>query len=84
MTEKIVKRFIAGAVCPRCAEMDKLVIYKRDGKDFRECVNCDFGDEMRFTNARQELQTRVNIPAEVKREQTQVLTLEPSSFKNKK
>jgi hypothetical protein len=84
MTEKIVKRFIAGAVCPRCAEMDKLVIYKRDGKDFRECVNCDFGDEMRFTNSRQELQTRVNIPAEVKQEQTQVLTLEPSNFKNKK
>jgi uncharacterized metal-binding protein (TIGR02443 family) len=84
MTEKIVKRFIAGAVCPRCAERDKLVIYKRDGKDFRECVNCDFSDEMRFNNARQELQTRVNTPADLKQEQTQVLTLEPSNFKTKK
>ncbi|MFT4844759.1 MAG: putative metal-binding protein (TIGR02443 family) [Cellvibrionaceae bacterium] len=83
MTEKIVKRFIAGAVCPRCAEMDKLMMYKRDGKDFRECVNCDFADEMRFANTRQELQTRVSASEETKREQTQVLTLEPSSFNKK-
>jgi uncharacterized metal-binding protein (TIGR02443 family) len=84
MTEKIVKRFIAGAVCPRCAEMDKLMMYKQNGKDFRECVNCDFEDEMHFINARPELQTRVNISDDTKREQTQVLILEPSSFKTKK
>ena len=83
MTEKITKRFIAGAVCPRCAQMDKLVMYKQDGKDFRECVSCDFIDEMRFTNNRQELQTRVNTSDDVKREQTQVLTLEPNNFTKK-
>ncbi len=83
MTEKITKRFIAGAVCPRCAQMDKLVMYKQDGKDFRECVSCDFKDEMRFTSNRQELQTRVNTSDDVKREQTQVLTLEPNNFTKK-
>lgn len=83
MTEKITKRFIAGAVCPRCAQMDKLVMYKQDGKDFRECVSCDFKDEMRFTSNRQELQTRVNTSDDVKREQTQVLTLEPNDFTKK-
>lgn len=83
MTEDIKKRFIAGAVCPRCAQMDKLMTYKQDGKDFRECVSCDFKDEMRFTNNRQELQTRVNISDNVKQEQTQVLTLEPNNFTKK-
>jgi uncharacterized metal-binding protein (TIGR02443 family) len=83
MTEDIIKRFIAGAVCPRCAQIDKLMMYKQDGKDFRECVSCDFKDEMRFTSNRQELQTRVNTSDNVKRDQTQVLTLEPSNFNKK-
>ena len=83
MTEEIIKRFIAGAVCPRCAQIDKLMMYKQDGKDFRECVSCDFKDEMRFTINRQELQTRVNTSDNVKRDQTQVLTLEPSNFTKK-
>lgn len=83
MTDKVTKRFIAGAVCPRCAEMDKLMTFKKDGKSFRECVSCDFKDEMVFMNTRQELQTRVNISANVAQEQTQVLTLEPSNFGKK-
>ncbi len=83
MSEKSKKRFIAGAVCPRCSQMDKLVMYKQEGKTFRECVSCDFKDEMRFTNARQELQTRVNTPEDVKKDQTQVLTLEPGNFSKK-
>ena len=28
------RRFMAGAVCPRCSEMDKLVVYHLDGKDY--------------------------------------------------
>jgi len=83
MSEKSKKRFIAGAVCPRCSQMDKLVMYKQEGKTLRECVSCGFEDEMRFTNGRQELQTRVNTPEAIKKEQTQVLTLEPSDFSKK-
>ena len=83
MKEKIQKRFIAGAVCPRCSQMDKLVMYKQAGKTFRECVSCGFSDEMRFSNTRQELQTRVNTSDEMKKAQTQVLTLEPGGQKNK-
>lgn len=42
MTEK-PRRFIAGAVCPRCAEMDKITI--EVGGDQRRCVSCGFSDE---------------------------------------
>ena len=37
------RRFIAGAVCPRCGEMDKLVV--DSDADTRECVRCGYGDE---------------------------------------
>lgn len=53
------KRFIAGAVCPRCAELDRLVVYRREGKDFRECVSCDFSEEMQFPPVQREPDTRL-------------------------
>ena len=33
------KRFIAGAVCPRCGVMDRIVV-SGDGEQ-RSCVDCD-------------------------------------------
>lgn len=65
--QKITKRFIAGAVCPRCAQMDKLVMYNNgDNQQVRECVSCGYSDIMtdegpQAMNA-DELVTRVNQP----------------------
>lgn len=58
------KRFVAGAVCPKCAEMDKTVLYRiSDTEQKRECVRCGFteliSDE---APAPEELGTRVNQP----------------------
>ena len=55
------KRFIAGVICPKCSEMDKLLAYSEDSIDFRECVSCGFKDEMRLASSPKEIQTRVNI-----------------------
>ena len=56
------RRFIAGAVCPRCAEMDKLVMYTSDDQQqVRECVRCGYRDVM-TDNGPEELVTRVNQP----------------------
>ncbi len=56
------KRFIAGAVCPRCAQMDKLVMYVDDAdRQVRECVRCGFHDVMAGDSG-EELPTRVNQP----------------------
>ncbi len=57
---EIKKRFIAGAVCPRCSEMDKLVVYRLGDKDYRECVSCDFSEEMLFSQPSADLETRAN------------------------
>jgi hypothetical protein len=54
------RRFMAGAVCPRCSSMDTIVVFNLDGKDYRECVSCDFKEEMRLNIAASELETRVN------------------------
>ncbi|OEY66154.1 YheV family putative zinc ribbon protein [Marinobacter sp. X15-166B] len=58
------KRFIAGAVCPRCAEMDKIRMHTTDdGQQVRECVACGYTDALTdapATPAQAELTTRVN------------------------
>lgn len=58
------RRFIAGAVCPRCKEMDTLLMYRLEGVEHRECVSCDFAERASFSSAEQELPTRVNRSAE--------------------
>ncbi|GAB2201851.1 YheV family putative zinc ribbon protein [Sessilibacter sp. MAH4] len=80
--EKPVKRFIAGAVCPKCAQMDRIVMYKKDGGDFRECVECGFNDELHIQPQVRELETRVNISKETIEAETQVLQFKPIA-KNK-
>ena len=61
MTEKIMKRFIAGAVCPKCSEMDKLVMYRNEqDEQVRECVSCGYSDKMNEHGHTEELATRVN------------------------
>lgn len=53
-------RFIAGAVCPECKQVDKLKIYKEEGEDVRECVRCGYRDIQRFDQPKAEPTTRVN------------------------
>ena len=73
MSNEIKKRFIAGAVCPKCSAMDTVRVYNLEGKDYRECVACDFSDEMHFQPQVRELETRVNTTEEEKKSDVQVL-----------
>lgn len=54
------KRFIAGAVCPRCGAMDRIHVYETDGDQYKACVACDFEEKMVLVVAPGELETRVN------------------------
>lgn len=54
------KRFIAGAVCPKCAEMDRLVSYSNEEGTFKECVVCGFIEKQLVQVETSELDTRVN------------------------
>ncbi|MDP5055282.1 YheV family putative metal-binding protein [Marinomonas hwangdonensis] len=61
-----VKRFIAGVVCPRCSEMDKIRAWRDDEveKQYRECISCGYTDEQSTVVQAQptEIPTRVNKP----------------------
>lgn len=72
---KATKRFIAGAVCPKCSELDKLVMFKEEEKQYRECVSCGFRDEMLINGVGRELETRVNQTAEERDAVVQVLDI---------
>jgi len=55
-----IKRFIAGAVCPRCGEMDRLVTYTNNEGTFKECVSCDYEEKQLVQVELDEMDTRVN------------------------
>ena len=59
------KRFIAGAVCPACSEMDKIQMWNVDGVPNRERVACGYADTLdeRGNSVPKELPTRVTLGA---------------------
>ena len=77
------RRFIAGAVCPRCGAMDKIVVDMETQS--RECVACDFSEARPPDPLSQnELPTRVRRAA-ARRVETpaQVVTLvDPTDSEN--
>ncbi len=69
------KRFIAGAVCPRCQSLDTIFVHAQDDKRLRGCVACDFKDEIRLQAPYSEITTRVNVTEEVKARDTQTIRI---------
>lgn len=62
------KRFIAGAICPRCAAMDRVRTWEQNGIRYRDCVNCDFFEQLAIEDeGTEELATRVNRKREAER-----------------
>ncbi|MCT8468762.1 YheV family putative metal-binding protein [Chromohalobacter canadensis] len=60
------KRFIAGAICPRCAAMDRIRAWEQNGIRYRECVSCDYLEQLAIdeNGFAEDLTTRVNQPRE--------------------
>ncbi|MFT6896722.1 MAG: putative metal-binding protein (TIGR02443 family) [Paraglaciecola sp.] len=42
MTNKIKKRFIAGATCPNCKKVDTLMLYFENNVEKLQCVSCEY------------------------------------------
>lgn len=61
----VIKRFVAGAVCPRCGALDSIRVYRNEIREYRECVRCDYVDGQNLDGSSlqpEELATRVNQP----------------------
>ena len=52
MNKALKKRFIAGAVCPKCKAMDTLALTKENNVEKVTCVSC--GEQMVHTEAQVE------------------------------
>ena len=42
MVSKIKKRFVAGAVCPKCKALDSIMLYFENNVEKISCVHCDY------------------------------------------
>ncbi len=42
----LMKRFVAGAVCPACGAVDRIRVYRDNDCLFQECVACGFHQRM--------------------------------------
>ena len=69
------KRFVAGAKCPQCQALDKVVMFRKAGVQFQACVSCGYEDEMVFERNFRELETRVNRTADEKLDAVAVVRL---------
>jgi uncharacterized metal-binding protein (TIGR02443 family) len=56
----VQKRFVAGAVCPRCGELDKIVVFRVNDQQQRECIRCGFSDLPPDSGLPEEPKTRVS------------------------
>ncbi|MFN3578877.1 MAG: YheV family putative zinc ribbon protein [Pseudomonas sp.] len=81
-----IKRFIAGAVCPACSEMDTIRMFEVDGVPNRECVSCGYADTLdeRGNSVPRELPTRVTKPKEAKPVSAQTVQFFPNPRLKKK
>lgn len=81
----IVRRFIAGAVCPGCGAMDKLVLLMGSSDQRRECVSCDYSDSLADAPP-PEPETRVNQvrPGEALAHEPEVQILQLQGLKSNK
>lgn len=88
----VIKRFVAGAVCPRCSQMDTIRVYRNDIREYRECVKCDYKDGQNLDGSPEavsELATRVNSEkpinasgAKVDQVIAQPINFDPNAFKD--
>ena len=45
MTKRTRKRFVAGAICPKCKSMDTIMLFFENNVEKLECVQCDYSEE---------------------------------------
>lgn len=79
------KRFIAGAICPSCKAMDKLVMWMEQDIPYRQCMACGFTDSLneQGLSTAKELSSRVNPHSQQNESTVQVIKFFPNPNLNK-
>lgn len=84
--QPIIKRFIAGAVCPACTQMDTIRTFEDEGRPARECVSCGYADTLdeRGNAVPREVPTRVSKPKPDAEKKVQTVQFFPNPKLKKK
>lgn len=53
------KRFVAGAKCPKCHSQDSIVLFKENGIETVECVECDYREQQTEAKVSQKAKSEV-------------------------
>lgn len=78
------KRFIAGAVCPRCGAQDRVRVFAVDGATHRDCVACGFTDVLEEAAADSLPQGRLDGPRPAASGQGQPMLFHPPKARSKR
>jgi len=44
MSKRVKRRFVAGATCPKCQELDTISLYFENNVEKLECVACGYNE----------------------------------------
>lgn len=58
MPKQVKRRFVAGAICPQCQELDTISLYFENNVEKLECVSCGYNEAQ--TDEKVEAATREN------------------------
>jgi uncharacterized metal-binding protein (TIGR02443 family) len=61
MTNKLRKRFIAGATCPKCKSIDSIMLYFENNVEKLQCVKCDYKDVQSATDVSAQVATAADV-----------------------
>ena len=57
--KKVKKRFVAGAKCPQCGELDSILLFLEHGIETIECTDCDYREQQADNNIKKSTQAEM-------------------------
>ena len=55
------KRFIAGAVCPKCKSMDSIMLFMENNVEKIQCTQCDYQETQSSTEVQSQTRDSENV-----------------------
>ena len=61
MVNKIKKRFVAGATCPKCRALDTIMLYFENNVEKLQCVKCNYSESQTDKKIAKATRTSENV-----------------------
>ena len=61
MQKRVKKRFIAGAVCPKCQALDTISLFFENNVEKLECVKCGYSEAQTDDKVKSQTRAQENV-----------------------